>query len=197
MSKDFDLGAYKTVAQRMEEFFDKHPEGSLRPLDPAKPFTVEVIDGRHFIFYAAVAMRTPDDPTPGIGMAWEPFPGKTTFTKDSELQNAETSAWGRAILAAGASDTKNGVASRDEVQARNGPPANEGLQPGAQKYIRNLAERHGVNNDALELLVRKTTDNRTDDLAELRPGDEFEELKGFIRKHAPDDPTRPFEEANA
>jgi hypothetical protein len=28
---------------------------------------------------------------PGIGMAWEPFPGRTPYTKASELMNAETS----------------------------------------------------------------------------------------------------------
>jgi hypothetical protein len=46
------------------------------------------------------------------------MPGKTPYTKDSEIQNAETSAWGRAIVAVLAADTRKGVASRDEVAAR-------------------------------------------------------------------------------
>ena len=42
----------------------------------------------------------------------------TPYTKNSELQNAETSAWGRAIVAVLAADTRKGVASRSEVEAR-------------------------------------------------------------------------------
>jgi hypothetical protein len=51
-------------------------------------------------------------------MAWEVFPGRTPYTRGSELQNAETSAWGRAIIAVGASDSKRGIASREEVRNR-------------------------------------------------------------------------------
>ena len=43
---------------------------------------------------------------------------RSSFTKDSELQNAETAAWGRAIVAVLASDTKEGIASREEVRNR-------------------------------------------------------------------------------
>jgi hypothetical protein len=71
-----------------------------------------------FIFYTAAAYRTPDDPRPGIGVAWEPYPGRTPYTKASEVMNAETSAQGRAIVAALASDSKAGVASREEVRNR-------------------------------------------------------------------------------
>jgi len=71
-----------------------------------------------FIVYAAAARRSPDDPHPGVGMAWEPYPGQTPYTQGSELQNAETSAWGRAVIAALASDAKRGVASREEVRNR-------------------------------------------------------------------------------
>jgi hypothetical protein len=70
------------------------------------------------IVYVAAAYRTPDDPRPGIGVAWEPFPGRTPYTLGSELMNAETSAWGRAIIATLASDSKRGVSSREEVRNR-------------------------------------------------------------------------------
>lgn len=56
---------------------------------------------------------------PGIGVAWEPFPGRTPYTKDSELMNAETGAWGRAIMAALAADAKKGIASAQEVRNRS------------------------------------------------------------------------------
>jgi hypothetical protein len=46
--------------------------------------------------------------------------GKTPYTRDSELQNAETSAIGRAIIMVGASDAKK-VASANEVRNRQAP----------------------------------------------------------------------------
>lgn len=116
--RGFDLGDYNTVPERIAEFREKYPEGSLRPLDPTRPYSVEKIGEQWFVVYAAVAMRTPDDPAPGSGIAWEPVPGKTPYTRDSELQNAETSAWGRAIVAVGAADTKKGIATREEVTNR-------------------------------------------------------------------------------
>lgn len=112
---DDRLGDYNDVASRMREFFEKHPDGRLRP---AAPWRIEAIGDRAFVVYSAAAYRTADDPTPGIGTAWEPFPGRTPYTKDSELMNAETSAWGRAILAVGAADTKKGIASAEEVRNR-------------------------------------------------------------------------------
>lgn len=118
MSYDDRLGDYNDVASRMREFFEKHPDGSLRPWNPDEPFRVVTLGEKTFVSYVAVARRSPDDPNPGIGTAWEPFPGRTPYTRDSELMNAETSAWGRAILAVGAADTKKGIASHEEVRNR-------------------------------------------------------------------------------
>jgi hypothetical protein len=159
------LENYIEVSQRIADFRETYPHGSLQPADLAMPYHVVrvpaawcqqcigrrvVKDGREqggdkkwrdkwadcprcagtgvrredepaedcFIVYAAAAYRTPDDPRPGIGIAWEPFPGRTPYTAASELMNAETSAWGRAIIAVGASDSKPGIASRDEVRTR-------------------------------------------------------------------------------
>lgn len=120
MARDFnpaDTG-YVDVAARIVEFRAKHPEGSLQPVDPANPFEVKVIGDKAFIVYTAAAYRTPDDTRPGIGIAWEPFPGATPYTRNSELMNAETSAWGRAIIAVGAADSKRGIASHEEVRNR-------------------------------------------------------------------------------
>jgi hypothetical protein len=111
------LGDYIDVAERIRLFRDKHPEGSLQPASLDKPFDMVTIGDKTFIVYIAAAYRTPDDIRPGIGAAWEPFPGRTPYTKDSELMVAETSAWGRAIMAVLAADSKR-VASLDEVRAR-------------------------------------------------------------------------------
>lgn len=109
---------YVDVAARIVEFRDKYPNGSLQPANLDQPFTVQTIGDQTFIAVVAAAYRTPDDPKPGIGMAYEQFPGRTPYTKGSELMNAETSAWGRAIVAALAADTKRGIASAHEVRNR-------------------------------------------------------------------------------
>jgi hypothetical protein len=114
---------YVDVAERIRIFRDLYPEGSLRPADPSRPFWVDDIPGvGPRLIYVAAAYRHPDDAAPGIGSAWEPLPGRTPYTRDSELMVAETSAWGRAIVAALAADTKRGVASADEVRARRQEP---------------------------------------------------------------------------
>lgn len=110
--------SYVDVAARIVEFRTKYPEGSLQPADLAKPYAIEDIGGTTYVVVVAAAYRTADDQRPGIGMAYEVFPGRTPYTKGSELQNAETSAWGRAIVAVGAADTKRGIASSEEVRNR-------------------------------------------------------------------------------
>ncbi len=117
---------YVDVAERIRQFKAAFPDGSLQ--HHVEPKMVSAGD-KAFIMYAAAAYRTPDDPRPGIGWAWEPVPGPTPFTRDSELMNAETSAWGRAIVALGF-DTKH-VASSNEVQNRQqfaAPPQASGAE---------------------------------------------------------------------
>lgn len=105
---------YIDVATRIIEFREKFPQGSLTQLD----LQFVSFGGKDWVVYTAAAYRSPDDPQPGIGTAWEPVPGPTRFTKDSEVQNAETAAWGRAMVAALAVDTKKGIASSEEVRNR-------------------------------------------------------------------------------
>ena len=105
---------YIDVAARIVGFRGKHPEGSLQQV----AIDFRTFAGHDWIVYTAAAYRTPDDPRPGMGTAWEPVPGKTPYTRDSELQNAETAAWGRAIVAVLAADTRRGIASAEEVRNR-------------------------------------------------------------------------------
>jgi hypothetical protein len=118
MSRDIDLSSYIDVAARIVEFRSIHPGGSLQPADLSQPYRVESIGDQTYIVVVAAAYRSAYDARPGIGMAYEVFPGRTQFTRGSELQNAETSAWGRAIVAALAADTKRGIASAEEVRNR-------------------------------------------------------------------------------
>ena len=111
---------YIDVATRIIEFRSIYPTGSLQPW--RDPYVIEVriteTTFKSFMVYSAAAYRSPDDKLPGVGYAWEPIPGPTNFTRDSELQNAETAAWGRAMVAALAVDTKKGIASSEEVRNR-------------------------------------------------------------------------------
>jgi hypothetical protein len=110
---------YVDVATRIRDFKNDYPTGSLQQVR----VEFHTIGNQMFIMYVAACYRTPDDERPGIGSAWEPVPGKTPYTKDSELMVAETSAWGRAIVAATGAETKNNgkIASADEVNARQKP----------------------------------------------------------------------------
>lgn len=115
---------YIDVATRIIEFREKYPTGSLQPWKDPYVIEVRMPDDRikSFMVYSAAAYRSPDDKLPGVGYAWEPIPGPTNFTRDSELQNAETAAWGRAMVAAFAVDTKKGIASSEEVRNRQSAP---------------------------------------------------------------------------
>lgn len=111
---------YVEVKDRIIKFYVDHPEGSLR----CKEWSIEEVAGQHYFVYVAQAFRNPEDSAPAEGIAWEVVPGATNFTKTSEAMNAETSAWGRAIVALGISADK-GIASANEVraaEARRGAP---------------------------------------------------------------------------
>jgi hypothetical protein len=117
VAEKFSLQDYIDVAERISHFNERYPEGSLQTVS----WSVETVGERLFVVYCAAAYRTPDDRRPGHGTAWEPFPGGTPYTRDSELMNAETAAWGRAIVACGLTSNRR-IASRQEVQARQAAP---------------------------------------------------------------------------
>lgn len=150
------LDDYVDVATRIAEFRGKHPAGYLAPLSEAEPYRVETIGERVFIVVVAAAYREPGDVNPGVGMAWEPFPGRTPYTRDSELMNAETSAWGRAIIAVGAADSQRGIASREEVRNRQDADDAEAdatrgstWTPSANPSTRKADRHHGNRNGPL------------------------------------------------
>lgn len=148
----FSMDGYVDVAERIRQLREKHPDAVLRPYDPAEPFKIMNIGNREFIVYTAACYRTPDDQLPAIAVAAEPAVGKTNYTRDSEVMNAETSAWGRAIVACLAADTQK-VASLDEVRNRRDdtPPApthpSKGVRPpifeNTQDAVQLIADKFG------------------------------------------------------
>jgi len=116
MSKDGFAADYIPVNERIAAFIAKYPDGSLRPLWPDEPYQVLGEGETKWLVYGACAFRTPDDQAPGVGLAWEPVPGRTPYTRGSELMVAETSAWGRALAAIGIATNKS-IASAEEVRS--------------------------------------------------------------------------------
>jgi hypothetical protein len=159
-----DLSDYKEVSERIADFRNAHPDGSLQSEVIPSP-----VDG--FVVVKGYAYRSPDDPRPGTGLAWEPVPGKTTFTKDSELQNAETSAWGRAIIAVGASDASK-VASANEVRNRREakePTSDELAARGTNKLKAEALDLMGDPDEAKAIYAQAlaTVDLKPDDIVPL------------------------------
>lgn len=114
----FDLKDYVDVATRLRLAHERWPE--LR-VEEQLPEIVNV-GQRVFIQSTVTVWRTPDDPRPTSATVWEPWPGQSSFTKDSEVMVGNTSALGRALAYMGL-EVRKGIASRDEVAARQDRPA--------------------------------------------------------------------------
>ena len=156
---------YIDVAARLAEMREIHPELTLQQV---KMEFLEV-NGQSWVVYTAAAYRTPDDIRPGIGTAWEPIPGRTNFTRDSEVQNAETSAWGRALIAVGAS-TRQGIASAEEVRNRRAEQEDaQGSRPAAQTSRQNAARgpQNAPGADVERILAASTAEPGNEFLASL------------------------------
>lgn len=134
-----NLDDYVDVAQRIAEFRAAYPEGTLQ----SECHFVQA-DGRWWVVVKASAYRHEDDKRPGQGLAYEVIPGKTPYTRDSELQNAETASWGRAIIAVGAADSTKKIASREEVRNRQpAPPVFNVENAAGRAALRKLCEDKG------------------------------------------------------
>ena len=109
------LKDYVDVKERVRLFYERHPDGRL----VTDRVEIWQDDGVPRVVVKALAYRTPDDPHPGVGWSWLGLPGTTPYTRGSEIENAETSSWGRAIGALGIG-IDGSIASRDEVDAKAG-----------------------------------------------------------------------------
>lgn len=114
--KRFELGDYVEVKDRIKLFYELFGQGRL--VTGEVRLTTEP-DGVPRVMVQGLAYRTPDDPLPGVGWSWLELPGRTPYTKGSEVENAETSAWGRAIGSLGILIDRS-IASAQEVQNKAG-----------------------------------------------------------------------------
>ena len=110
-----NINDYVDVAERIAQLKELYPEASLQPYNPNKPYDIVQVGDKTYVVYTAACYRDPHDVRPGVACAWEQIPGKG-MTAGSELMVCETSAWGRAIVAAMKTATKR-IASKQEVIA--------------------------------------------------------------------------------
>lgn len=118
----FDLKDYVDVHERIARFYEKYPQGSVQ--------TEIAHHDDKLVVMRAIVYRDPEDPRPSIAHSQLGIPGKTNYTRDSEIENAETSAVGRAIAFLGF-EIKNGIASDQEVRNKrtDEKPAPRGRAP--------------------------------------------------------------------
>ena len=152
---DKRLENYVDVPQRIKLFYEKYPEGSLQ-MDPDLQF--QTVGDQIIVIGRAYAYRHPGDEKPGIGTAQEYLPGKTNFTRGSEIQNLETSCWGRAIGALGIGIDK-AIASKEEVELameRNKPEKvmMKRANPGLKQIVELLGTQGITEKDAILAAVR-------------------------------------------
>ena len=110
-----NLDGYVTVNERLKLALAKYPDLRVEEL----PFDIVDIGGQTNLHCTVRVYTTPDDTRPVLGSVLEPIPGRTPYTRNSELMVGMTSALGRALGYLGFGIDK-GIASNDEVAARIG-----------------------------------------------------------------------------
>jgi hypothetical protein len=133
----FDLESYATVQERIAQFYQDFPDGSIRTF-------MVVRDGPEVIFEARV-YRNPEEAAMGVytsGYARE-IEGKTAVNKTSHLETSESSSVGRALANLGyATDARRPSRSEMLKVARMKDEHEEMLQ-----FIRSAGSK--VSDDAL------------------------------------------------
>lgn len=109
----FDLDGYVDAATRLSLLLERYPLASVTCTEPA----VRTIGERVFIAVTCTIDVNDGSGRTATASAWEPFPGRTPYTRDSEAMNAETSALGRCAGMLGFGVTKS-IASANEVRNR-------------------------------------------------------------------------------
>src|SRR5687768_2837480 len=110
--KKFELGDYVEVKDRIKILYELFPQARI---ETDFQLTSEP-DDKPKVICRAYVYRKPEDERPaGHGTSWLYLPGATPYTRGSEIENAETSAVGRAIGMLGILIDRS-IASAQEVE---------------------------------------------------------------------------------
>lgn len=172
-----NLDGYVDVSTRLRLALAKFPD--LR-VSESLPVVVNAGEGM-FVQVTCTVWRSPDDPLPCTASAWERTPGRSAFTRDSEMMNASTSALGRALGLMGFGIVAS-MASEDEVQLRIHDRSG-GAQP--SREAGNRAPQYTEPDPAGEIERPRTTS--TDAASDKQLG----LLRGMMRARGVDDWTPP------
>ena len=112
----FDLSQYEPVADRIARWYKANPDGAIRT---ALVTTNEDRERKQWIVQAFVYKHRDDEYAVATGLAFE-IDGTPGANATSALENAETSAIGRALANANMNGDKNKRASREEMAKANG-----------------------------------------------------------------------------
>lgn len=109
----FNLDNYVDVPTRLRMALEKYADLRVQESQPV----FREVSNKLYIEIKCTVWRDKDDQLPAVAYCWEPFPGNTPYTRDSEQMNCSTSALGRALGMMGFGiDHK--MASKQEVIAR-------------------------------------------------------------------------------
>jgi hypothetical protein len=159
-----NLSDYVDVPTRFAALLAKWPELRIKEHRPE----IVTIGDKTLISVTMQAWRTPDDPLPCQATCFEPFPGKTSFTRDSEQMNASTSCLGRL---AGLMMSFPKMASLEEVvnrQSEQKPSKPWEASEGQKRLLRALGYAGEIPSGRLafeslvaDLKAKKMTDGET------------------------------------
>ncbi len=119
-----NLDNYVDVATRLKLALERWP--NLRVSE--REYKFEQIADQTLLVCTVCVWRDTDDEYPVIASASEPFPGRTPYSKNSEMMVGFTSALGRALGYMGVG-IKSSIASRNEVEARQDQHAEAPTRP--------------------------------------------------------------------
>lgn len=147
-----NLDGYVPVDARLRMALQKYPELKVQE----EGWKHVQIAGQDFLECVVWVFTTPDDPRPTRGSVLEPFPGKTGFTRDSELMVGMTSALGRALGYLGLG-IERGIASVDEIMARTTDPDLEVVRTDHRKrqQVGSRAKPAAERDQAIDRLVEE------------------------------------------
>lgn len=124
-----NLDNYVDVATRLKMALEKWP--NLRVTESG--YEIAQFGAETVLICRVTVWRDTDDEYPVTASASEPLPGKTPYTRSSELMVGMTSALGRALGYMGigltALGTKPSIASRNEIEARQDQHAEAPTRP--------------------------------------------------------------------